>query len=248
MTPLTNTDGISNGAAEPAACPSSVQRSRVILVDGSRPERDLLKVLLEFLRQEGQYATALRPDLVLLDLNLPRKNGTEVLAEMRADPLLRAIPVAVLNNPEGGVRRSALLRAGCQLLCHQTGRAYRIPRGDRGRPGFLAGGRAFPIQGRRMESAIEDSPERLAELSAVREPSDLFVVSRFSATKKAGRKRVEVATSPHGDDFGTAPSDIRGRSAPQSVILAFGYPDPVAAAMDASGETIAQRAPVVGGT
>jgi CheY-like chemotaxis protein len=108
MTPLTNTDGISNGAAEPAACPSSVQRSRVILVDGSRPERDLLKVLLEFLRQEGQYATAPRPDLVLLDLNLPRRNGTEVLAEMRADPLLRAIPVAVLttSKAESDVLRS----------------------------------------------------------------------------------------------------------------------------------------------
>ena len=47
---------------------------------------------LEFLRREGEHADAPRPDLVLLDLNLPRKDGREVLAEVKADADLRTIP------------------------------------------------------------------------------------------------------------------------------------------------------------
>lgn len=52
---------------------------------------------LAFLRHEGKYIDAPRPDLVLLDLNLPRKNGREVLAEIKADPQLKYIPVIVLT-------------------------------------------------------------------------------------------------------------------------------------------------------
>ncbi|MBI5385427.1 MAG: response regulator [Verrucomicrobia bacterium] len=52
---------------------------------------------MEFLRRQGQFATAPRPDLIMLDLNLPRKSGREVLAELKADPSLRAIPVVVLT-------------------------------------------------------------------------------------------------------------------------------------------------------
>jgi CheY-like chemotaxis protein len=55
---------------------------------------------LEFLRGEGEYAGAPRPDLVLLDLNLPRKDGREVLAEVKADPDLRTIPIVVLTTSE----------------------------------------------------------------------------------------------------------------------------------------------------
>jgi CheY-like chemotaxis protein len=55
---------------------------------------------LEFLRGEGEYAGARRPDLVLLDLNLPRKDGREVLAEVKADPDLRTIPIVVLTTSE----------------------------------------------------------------------------------------------------------------------------------------------------
>ena len=55
---------------------------------------------LRFLRQEGEHATATRPDLVLLDLNLPRKDGREVLAEVKEDPSLRTIPVVVLTTSE----------------------------------------------------------------------------------------------------------------------------------------------------
>ncbi len=52
---------------------------------------------LEFLRQEGDYARAPRPDLILLDLNLPRKDGREVLSEIKSDEALRSIPVVVLT-------------------------------------------------------------------------------------------------------------------------------------------------------
>lgn len=52
---------------------------------------------MAFLRREGKYANAPQPDLVLLDLNLPKKDGREVLAEMKADENLRVIPVVVLT-------------------------------------------------------------------------------------------------------------------------------------------------------
>jgi CheY-like chemotaxis protein len=53
---------------------------------------------LAFLRREGPRETSPRPDLVLLDLHLPRKNGFEVLAEMKQDPELRQIPVVILTS------------------------------------------------------------------------------------------------------------------------------------------------------
>lgn len=52
---------------------------------------------MAFLRQEGEFADAPRPDLILLDLNLPRKDGREVLAEIKQDPTLKRIPVVVLT-------------------------------------------------------------------------------------------------------------------------------------------------------
>jgi CheY-like chemotaxis protein len=55
---------------------------------------------LAYLRREGEYSASLRPDLVLLDLNLPRKDGREVLAEVKADESLRAIPIVVLTTSE----------------------------------------------------------------------------------------------------------------------------------------------------
>lgn len=55
---------------------------------------------LRFLRREGGYADSPRPDLILLDLNLPKKDGREVLKELKADPDLKRIPVVVLTTSD----------------------------------------------------------------------------------------------------------------------------------------------------
>ena len=55
---------------------------------------------MAFLRQEGDYADAPRPDIILLDLEMPRKDGKEVLAELESDPELTQIPVVVLTSSE----------------------------------------------------------------------------------------------------------------------------------------------------
>ena len=70
-----------------------------------------------FMRQEGDYAEAPRPDLVLLDLNLPRLDGREVLALVKSDPLLRTIPVVVLttSKAEEDVLRSYDLHANAYV-------------------------------------------------------------------------------------------------------------------------------------
>ena len=72
---------------------------------------------MAFLRQELPYANAPRPDLVLLDLNLPRKDGYKVLAEMKADPDLRRIPVIVLttSTAEADVDRCYQSHANCYI-------------------------------------------------------------------------------------------------------------------------------------
>ena len=70
---------------------------------------------MEFLRREGQFTRAPRPDVILLDLNLPRKDGRQVLAEIKADDQLKAIPVVVLttSRAEQDVLRAYQLNANC---------------------------------------------------------------------------------------------------------------------------------------
>jgi CheY-like chemotaxis protein len=72
---------------------------------------------MAFLRRQGPYAKVTRPDLVLLDLNLPKKSGREVLAELKADPVLRRIPVVVLttSSAETDIVKSYELHANCYL-------------------------------------------------------------------------------------------------------------------------------------
>jgi two-component system, chemotaxis family, response regulator Rcp1 len=72
---------------------------------------------LSFLRQEGKYADALQPELILLDLNLPKKDGREVLAEIKADSKLRRIPVVVLttSSAEEDILKIYDLHANCYI-------------------------------------------------------------------------------------------------------------------------------------
>jgi CheY-like chemotaxis protein len=72
---------------------------------------------LDFLRREGKYADAPRPDLILLDLNLPRMDGRALLAEMRTDERLKSIPVVVLttSQAEEDIVKSYRLGANCYI-------------------------------------------------------------------------------------------------------------------------------------
>jgi CheY-like chemotaxis protein len=81
--------------------PGDVQLTREAFAEHRVPNR--LTVVhdgasaLAYVRQEDPFTDAVRPDLILLDLNLPRRDGREVLAEIKADPSLREIPVVVLT-------------------------------------------------------------------------------------------------------------------------------------------------------
>ena len=72
---------------------------------------------MEFLRRQGKYAGAPRPDLIMLDLNLPRKDGREVLEELKSDRELQTIPVVVLttSQAEQDILRSYELHANCYI-------------------------------------------------------------------------------------------------------------------------------------
>lgn len=119
----------------------SVSRSRaapieILLVEDSPSDIDLTREALEdtkvhnnlsiatdgvealaFLRKEGKFADAPHPDLILLDLNLPKKDGREVLAEIKADVRLRRIPVVVLTTSEAerDIVESYNLHANCYV-------------------------------------------------------------------------------------------------------------------------------------
>ena len=101
--------------------PGDVRLTREALKDGKVLNR--LNVVtdgveaMEYLRRQGQYAAAPRPDVILLDLNLPRKDGREVLAELKVDPELKRIPVVVLttSDAEKDVLKAYDLHANCYI-------------------------------------------------------------------------------------------------------------------------------------
>ena len=72
---------------------------------------------MAYLRREGKYSQSARPDLILLDLNLPRKDGREVLSEIKADENLRRIPVVILttSQAEEDILRAYHLNANCYI-------------------------------------------------------------------------------------------------------------------------------------
>jgi two-component system, chemotaxis family, response regulator Rcp1 len=72
---------------------------------------------MDFLKREGGHANAPRPDLILLDLNLPKKDGREVLGEIKESPTLKSIPVVILTTSasDADILRSYLLHANCYI-------------------------------------------------------------------------------------------------------------------------------------
>lgn len=87
---------------------------------------------MAYLRQEGDYAGAICPDLILLDLNLPRKDGREVLAEIKADQRLRHIPVVVLttSSNEDDISQSYDLNVNCYITkSRNLGELFKIVQG-----------------------------------------------------------------------------------------------------------------------
>jgi len=101
--------------------PGDVRLTREALKDGKVTNN--LSVVrdgeqaMAFLRRESDYAEAPRPDLILLDLNLPRKDGREVLSEIKADQDLRRIPVVILttSNHEHDILEAYDLNANCYI-------------------------------------------------------------------------------------------------------------------------------------
>jgi two-component system, chemotaxis family, response regulator Rcp1 len=101
--------------------PADVRLTKEALTEGKiRNELDVVdngEMALGYLRRKGNYASAPRPDLILLDLNLPRKNGHEVLAEIKEDSQLKRIPVVILttSSAEKDVLSTYNLHANCYI-------------------------------------------------------------------------------------------------------------------------------------
>ena len=101
--------------------PGDVRLTREAFADGKL--RNTIHVVTDgvqamaFLRREGKYVDASRPDLIMLDLNLPKKDGREVLAEIKADEDLRRIPVIILtiSQAEEDILKTYNLNANCYI-------------------------------------------------------------------------------------------------------------------------------------
>lgn len=74
--------------------------------------------VIEFLHQRGEYSDSPRPDLILLELNLPGKDGREILAELKASPQLRRIPIVVLTtaDSEADIFNTYALQGNCHIV------------------------------------------------------------------------------------------------------------------------------------
>lgn len=86
-----------------------VQNNLHVVTDGEEA--------MAFLRRQGRYKDSPRPDIILLDLNLPKKDGREVLAEIKSDPNLKTIPVVIITSSEAeqDVIKSYNLSANCYV-------------------------------------------------------------------------------------------------------------------------------------
>ena len=103
--------------------PGDVDLLREGLESGSNGGRNKIHAVpdgaaaLAFLRRDGEYEEAPRPAMILLDLNLPKRSGESVLAEIKGDPALRRIPVVVFtsSSSEADISRSYELGANCYV-------------------------------------------------------------------------------------------------------------------------------------
>jgi two-component system, chemotaxis family, response regulator Rcp1 len=88
---------------------SKIHNNLIVAINGEEA--------LDCLRKQGKYKNSARPDLILLDLNLPVKDGREVLAEIKEDPDLRAIPVVILttSKAEEDILKTYKLHANCYI-------------------------------------------------------------------------------------------------------------------------------------
>lgn len=95
--------------AREALVSSKIKNTLHVVSDGEKA--------MDFLRKKGEYAFAPRPDLILLDLNLPRKDGREVLAEVKQDDNLKRIPVVILTSSKADedIIKSYNLHANCYI-------------------------------------------------------------------------------------------------------------------------------------
>ena len=102
--------------------PGDVWLTRQALVQGTVPKNISVvnngEQALDYLRRRGRFANAIRPDLILLDLNLPRRDGLEVLREVKSDPELRSITVVILTTSDAPVDVNAAydLNANCYVV------------------------------------------------------------------------------------------------------------------------------------
>lgn len=94
---------------EEALMESKLNNNLHVVTDG--------EAAMAFLRHSGEYTSVPRPDLILLDLNLPKKNGREVLAEVKGDPVLRSIPIVIMtvSQDERDIFESYNLNANCYI-------------------------------------------------------------------------------------------------------------------------------------
>lgn len=113
-----------------------MRATEILLVDDNPADTDLTREVLSrngcpshihsvvngadaiaLLRREGKYSNAILPDFVILDLNLPKKDGRAVLAEVKADPVLRKIPIAIFSTSaaQQDIVRSYELGANCYV-------------------------------------------------------------------------------------------------------------------------------------
>ena len=102
--------------------PGDVRLTREVLKDAKVPNnlcvvKDGVEAMT-FLKQEGKHTAAHRPDLILLDLNLPKKDGLELLAEINSDEALKDIRVVILTTSEAehDIKRSFGMDASCYLI------------------------------------------------------------------------------------------------------------------------------------